>query len=221
VPFTINSLSNSGVGASIYIVTFTQTSDGIGYPRIMMKYWNAGDASYVRLCWNPTSELSDQEQSSSIAVASATPYYVTFIRSGCVVTCHFFTDSARTTLYGSMILNTSVACDFPFICFAKGGFIVSTKTTSGSMSDFEIITPVFYASGLSNEYSALVEDWGELRDAGDPRDPYSSEIRQMDHHALERGHHPVQRLFPERGPGKRPGQHISVVSTARPRWTKS
>jgi hypothetical protein len=34
------------------------------------------------------------------------------------------------------------------------------------------------ADGLDNEYQALVEDWGKIGDVGDPRDPYSSEIRQ-------------------------------------------
>jgi len=33
--------------------------------------------------------------------------------------------------------------------------------------------------GLADEYSALVEDWGDLRGAGDPMSPEASEIRQM------------------------------------------
>lgn len=35
------------------------------------------------------------------------------------------------------------------------------------------------ADGLTDEYGALVEDWGDLADVGDPKDPYSSDVRQM------------------------------------------
>jgi len=35
------------------------------------------------------------------------------------------------------------------------------------------------ADGLGDEYAALVEDWGDLTDAGDPMDPYKSDVRQM------------------------------------------
>lgn len=56
------------------------------------------------------------------------------------------------------------------------------------------------ADGLDNEYSALVEDWGDLIGAGDPLNPYSSDIRQMTITLWNGGDTPFSDYFLEEDP---------------------
>lgn len=56
------------------------------------------------------------------------------------------------------------------------------------------------ADGLSNEYEALIEDWGNLADSGSPRDPYSGEIRQMSVSIWNGGSPPFSDCFHEEDP---------------------
>lgn len=54
--------------------------------------------------------------------------------------------------------------------------------------------------GLANEYSGIVEDWGELRGAGDPSNPDASEIRQMSITLWNGGDSPFSDYFLEENP---------------------
>ena len=56
------------------------------------------------------------------------------------------------------------------------------------------------ADGLDDEYDALVEDWGDLVDSGDPMDPYTSEIRQMTITLWDGGTTPFSNYFLEEDP---------------------
>lgn len=56
------------------------------------------------------------------------------------------------------------------------------------------------ADGLSNEYAALIESWGDLRGAGDPRDPMASEVRQMTLTFWNGGDAPFSDYFLEEDP---------------------
>ena len=56
------------------------------------------------------------------------------------------------------------------------------------------------ADGLDDEYTDLVEDWGDLADSGDPRDPYSGEIRQMSITIWNGGTTPFSDYFLEEDP---------------------